>query len=123
MSLNLIKSNSSSPFRLQRSMVDQGGEGGAYESGGFDPNMVYNNDAANAAVESLGKVIGAAIYAKGSDKDKEKIKKLSKPELVNTPSEDAASFQNYKKEQELRKIDNIAEGYNIYKNSRKITKK
>lgn len=125
MSLDIVKKNSSSPFHLQRSIVDQGGSGGAYESGGFNPDMVYNNDAANSAIESLGKVIGAAIYAKGDNKDKpkDKDKKILKPELPNMPAEDAASFQNYKKEQELRKIDNIAEGYNIYKNSRKITKK
>jgi hypothetical protein len=71
MPLDIVKKNSSSPFQLQRSMVDQGGRGGAYEAGEFNPDMVYNNDAANAAIESLGKVIGAAIYAKGKDKDKE----------------------------------------------------
>jgi hypothetical protein len=64
MSLNLIKKNSSSPFHLQRSMVDQGGEGGAYEQGGFNPNIVYNNDAANAAIESFGKTIGAALASR-----------------------------------------------------------
>jgi hypothetical protein len=71
MSLDIVKKNSSSPFQLQRSMVDQGGSGGAYETGGYNPNAVYNNDAANEAIESLGKVVGAAIYAKGKDKDKE----------------------------------------------------
>lgn len=76
MSLDIVKKNSSSPFHLQRSIVDQGGSGGAYESGGFNPDMVYNNDAANSAIESLGKVIGAAIYAKGDNKDKPKEKKL-----------------------------------------------
>ena len=64
MSLDLIKKNSSSPFHLQRSMVDQGGEGGAYEQGGFNPNIVYNNDAANAAIESFGKTIGAALASR-----------------------------------------------------------
>lgn len=125
MSLDIVKKNSSSPFHLQRSIVDQGGSGGAYESGGFNPDMVYNNDAANQAIESLGKVIGAAIYAKGDDKakPKDKDKKILKPELPNSPAEDAASFQNYKKEQELRKIGNIAEGYDIYKGSIKITKR
>jgi hypothetical protein len=74
MSLDIVKKNSSSPFQLQRSMVDQGGAGGAYESGGYNPEAVYNNDAANAAVESLGKVVGAAIYAKSQEKKEEKPK-------------------------------------------------
>lgn len=72
--MDIIKKNSSSPFQLQRSMVDQGGSGGAYEAGGFNPSTVFNNDAANAAVESLGKVIGAALYAKGKDKKEDKPK-------------------------------------------------
>ena len=63
MSLDLVRKNSDSPFQLQRSIVDQGGYGGAYESGGFDPSNVYNNDAANAAVESFGKIIGAGLSA------------------------------------------------------------
>jgi hypothetical protein len=87
MPLDIVKKNSSSPFQLQRSMVDQGGRGGAYEAGGFNPDMVYNNDAANAAIESLGKVIGAAIYAKGKDKDKEK----EKPKFDTAGAEKARS--------------------------------
>jgi len=75
MSLNLIKKNSSSPFHLQRSMVDQGGEGGAYESGGYNPSMVYNNDAANEAVESFGKMVGAALSSRtAEDQNKSDIK-------------------------------------------------
>jgi hypothetical protein len=75
MSLNLIKKNSSSPFHLQRSMVDQGGEGGAYEQGGFNPNIVYNNDAANAAIESFGKTIGAALASRTKeDKNESDVK-------------------------------------------------
>lgn len=69
MSLNLVKKNSNSPFQLQRSMVDQGGEGGAYETGGYNPAAVYNNDAANAAIESLGKVVGAAISSRTAADD------------------------------------------------------
>jgi hypothetical protein len=75
--MDIVKRNSSSPFKLQRSMVDQGGSGGAYETGGYNPSAVYNNDAANEAIESLGKVVGAAIYAKGKDKDNETNKTKS----------------------------------------------
>jgi hypothetical protein len=98
MSLNLVKKNSSSPFQLQRSIVDQGGEGGAYESGGFNPDMVYNNDAANAAVESFGKVVGAALSARGKDKEK-----FKKPELPKeTAAEDASSWEDYKVAEEKK---------------------
>jgi len=71
MNLKLIKNNTSSPFHLQRSIVSQ--EEGAYANGGYNPNAVYNNDAANAAVEGLGTMIGAALTARG--KDKKDVKK------------------------------------------------
>lgn len=75
MSLDLVKKNSSSPFHLQRSIVDQGGSGGAYESGGFSPDAVYNNDGFNTAIESFSKVVGAALgsrTAEGKNKSNEK---------------------------------------------------
>lgn len=60
-------------------MVDQGGSGGTYESGGFNPDMVYNNDAANAAVESLGKVIGAGLSSRtAGDQNEEDIAKVKR---------------------------------------------
>jgi hypothetical protein len=90
MSLNLIKKNSGSPFHLQRSMVDQGGSGGAYESGGFDPNNVYNNDAANAAIMSFGKIVGAGLTAAGKEKEKEKPKeKVLDPKTVKAEASKA----------------------------------
>ncbi|MFY8170617.1 MAG: hypothetical protein ACOVK2_05830 [Candidatus Fonsibacter sp.] len=95
MSLNIVKKNSSSPFHLQRSIVDQGGTGGekiargAYESGGFNPDTVYNNDAANAAVESLGKVIGAGLSSRTEgDKNKSNEKKADRLEKRGQRVED-----------------------------------
>jgi len=89
MSLNIVKKNSSSPFHLQRSIVDQGGSGGAYESGGFNPDTVYNNDAANAAVESLGKVIGAGLSSRTEgDKNKSNEKKVERLEKRGERVED-----------------------------------
>ena len=78
MSLKLIKNNTSSPFHLQRSIVPQGDEDGAYARGGFNPDALYNNDAANAAVEGLGKVVGAAL----SNAD---LSKKKKPEEEKKP--------------------------------------
>jgi hypothetical protein len=74
MNLKSIKNNTSSPFRLQRSIVSQ--EEGAYASGGYNPNAVYNNDAANAAVEGFGTMLGAALIARG--KNKKDVKKKDK---------------------------------------------
>lgn len=64
MSIGLIKKNSSSPFKLQRSMVNQSGEGGAYESGGFDPDITYNDGGASNAIASIGKVVGAGLASR-----------------------------------------------------------
>lgn len=127
MSLNLVKKNSSSPFQLQRSMVDQGGAGGAYESGGFNPDAVYNNDAANAAVESLGKVVGAAIYAKSQEK-KEKDPKIAEQDAiklkanktfkVNKDSELFNASKTFKDNQQS--TNEVVDNWNSFK---KITKK
>lgn len=82
MSFSIIRKNTGSPFHLQRSIVDQGGAGGAYESGGYTGESNYNNDAANAAVESITSTIGAALSSRTpGDKNKSNIK--SKTRLEN----------------------------------------
>lgn len=106
MSLDLVRKNSSSPFHLQRSMVDQGGAGGAYESGGFDPNNVYDNDAANAAIMSFGKIVGAGLTAAGKDKEKEKPKeKVLDPKTVKA---------------EASKTFKVNEGSELLKDTRRV---
>jgi hypothetical protein len=88
MSLSLIKKNSSSPFHLQRSIVPQ--TEGAYQDGGYNPKAVYNNDAANEAVVSFSKTVGAALSnidlsKKKKEKPVEKIKPggaPNKPEKI-----------------------------------------
>jgi hypothetical protein len=42
-------------------MVDKANEEGAYAEGGYNPNAVYNNDAANAAIASFGDIVGDAL--------------------------------------------------------------
>jgi len=113
MPLDLVKKNSNSPFQLQRSIVDQGGSGGAYESGGFNPDMVYNNDAANAAVESLGKVIGAAISSRtaadnnASDvKTKERLDKKEKS-IKDNSWKNLDNDNTAKRERSQKKLDRI----------------
>jgi hypothetical protein len=113
MSLDIVRKNSNSPFQLQRSIVDQGGAGGAYESGGFNPDAVYNNDAANAAVESLGKVVGAAISSRtaadnnASDvKTKERLDKREKS-IKDNSWKNLDNDNTAKRERAQRKLDRI----------------
>jgi len=71
MSLKLVKQNTNSPFQLQRSMVDQGGAGGAYESGGFTGESQYNDGGAAAAISSVGNSIAAGLNSiTSADKNK-----------------------------------------------------
>lgn len=113
MSLDIVKKNSSSPFHLQRSIVDQGGSGGAYESGGFNPDMVYNNDAANSAIESLGKVIGAGLSSRTEgDKNKDDLKtkeRLDKKEknIKDNSWKNATNDRAPQREREQNKLDRI----------------
>lgn len=51
----------SSPFKLRRSMVSQG-EGGAYETGGYDPNAYdRSGEIITSSLEGLSSTIGAAL--------------------------------------------------------------
>jgi hypothetical protein len=82
MSLNIIRKNSSSPFNQQRSMVNQSGEGGAYESGGYNPNSVYDGggDILNAIV-GFGSSIGAGLSSRtAEDKNESDVNKVSRLE-------------------------------------------
>lgn len=106
MSLDLVRKNSSSPFHLQRSIVDQGGAGGAYESGGFNPDMVYNNDAANAAIISFGKIVGAGLAAADKDKDKEKEKPKFDTAGAEKARDDYEKIEKEKKDKEAKEAVN-----------------
>jgi hypothetical protein len=113
MSLKLIKNNTSSPFHLQRSIVPQGDEDGAYARGGFNPDALYNLDAANAAVESIGTTVGAALSSrskkedakaeKNTDKGLEDFKKI-------TSAADKKDKEQKSKDQETR-LQNIADDF------------
>lgn len=91
MSLGLIKKNSSSPFHLQRSIVPQ--NEGAYQNGGYNPKAVYNNDAANEAVVSFSKTVGAALSNMDFSKKKKPIdenaKKEKAKEIVSSAMDNA----------------------------------
>lgn len=112
MSLNLVNRNTSSPFHLQRSIVDQGGEGGAYESGGYTGTSAYNNDAANAAIESFGTTIGAALSSRTPEgNNKQDVKTKERLEnRSNRLNEKKTSSTNEKKVARIEKrLTNIGE--------------
>jgi len=81
MSLGLVKKNTSSPFQLQRSIVAQGDENGAYSQGGYNPEAVYDNSGIAAGIASFGQSVGAGLSAitKG-DMNKMDVKKKGRLE-------------------------------------------
>jgi hypothetical protein len=124
--MDIVKRNSSSPFKLQRSIVDQSGSGGAYETGGYNPEAVFNNDAANAAVESFGKIIGAAISSRTegdiNDSNEAKVKRLqSKGTKLVDKSKNATGDKQIKIDKKIDKIasriDNKNQAISKYKES------
>jgi len=115
MSLNLVRKNSSSPFHLQRSIVDQGGEGGAYERGGYDPSNVYSDGGIASAIAGIGTVAAAAIEARtpGDDNQEDlkkqkrlenKVKDLKEKRSGNTSMEDITG-KNAKIDKRLERIN------------------
>lgn len=131
MSLSLIKKNSSSPFHIQRSMVDQGGEGGAYESGGFDPNTVYNDNATSGAVIGIGKTIGASLLSRTSEdinesdidrKSKlEDRKKNLESKKANSKSDKDTGKYNRRIERVEGRIENKTKSIEEYNKKKKPT--
>lgn len=127
MSLGIINKNTGSPFMLRRSIVDQGGQGGAYESGGFNPEATYSDGGAAEAIASVGKVVGAAISSRtAGDENKSDISKserISKrTEKINSKisesSTDAEKAKASKKTGRLterkNKVDSRIKEYNEF---------
>lgn len=76
MSLNIVKKNSSSPFNQQRR-----GEGGVYESGGYNPNTVYDDSAITSAIVGFGSSVGAGLGSiTAEDKNEADVNKVSRLE-------------------------------------------
>lgn len=74
--MRLIQKHTASPFKLVRSIVDQGGEGGAYESGNYNPDEYdRSGEIITTSLESASKIMGAALgsITKG-DINKKRIK-------------------------------------------------
>ena len=108
MSLNLVKNNSSSPFRLQRSMVDQGGEGGAYESGGYTGKSQHLDNGMADAIAGIGKVVGAGLSSRtAGDKNDANVKKEARLKIratkTETKKQNALSVGDISKSERMQK--------------------
>ena len=114
MSLNLIRNNSSSPFLLQRSMVNQGGEGGAYESGGYTGKSEYSDGGIAKFISTFGTVVGAGLSSRtAGDKNKANIKKADRLEAreakTKVKKENALKSGNTDKAARMEKIETRVE--------------
>ena len=116
MSLNLVKNNSSSPFRLQRSMVDQGGEGGAYESGGYTGQSQHLDNGMADAIAGIGKVIGAGLSSRtAGDKNDANVKKEARLKIRATKTET--------KKQNALSVGDISESERMQKRGTRVENK
>lgn len=87
-------------------MVDKANEEGAYAEGGYNPNAVYNNDAANAAIASFGDAVGDALtkIKPKAEKEGEKFdtagaeKARDEYEKIQKEKEDASKNAQLKKQ-------------------------
>jgi hypothetical protein len=106
MSLQLLRQTVKSPFQLQRSMVDQGGAGGAYESGGFTGKSQYSDGGMAAAISSFGNSIAAGIDSI-SDKDMNKMNEKKAARLEARGAKTEVKKQNALKSGDLSKADRM----------------
>jgi uncharacterized protein (DUF2235 family) len=95
MSLNIVKKNSSSPFLLQRSMVNQGGEGGVYEEGGYNPNTVYSDSGISEGISGFGDTMSKVIASRTAEDENNsnitKKKRLENRKSRLTKAKDTSS--------------------------------
>jgi hypothetical protein len=106
MSLQLLRQTVKSPFQLQRSMVDQGGAGGAYESGGFTGKSQYSDGGMAAAISSFGQSIATGIDSI-SDKDMNKMNEKKADRLTARGAKTETKKQNAIKSGDLSKADRM----------------
>lgn len=95
-------------------MVSQGGEGGAYEEGGYTGQSSYSDGGVAAAIAGMGQTLGAALGSRTpGDKNKEdlkkqkrlegKVKDLKEKRSGNTSMEDVTG-KNAKIDKRLERI-------------------
>lgn len=113
MSLGIINKNTSSPFMLRRSIVDQGGQGGAYESGGFNPDQGYSDGGTANAITALGATIGAGLSARtAGDENKDDLatsKRLDKKSKRISDKISSSGTSEDKKKRLEKRLGNVGE--------------
>jgi len=113
MSLGIINKNTSSPFMLRRSIVDQGGQGGAYESGGFNPEESYSDGGTANAIAALGNTIGAGLAARtAGDENKDNLstsKRLEKKSKRISDKVISSDTSEDKKKRLDKRLGNVGE--------------
>lgn len=106
--MKIISKNTSSPFKLTRSIVPQN-EGGSYQTGGYDPNSYdRSNEIYSSSIEGLGSIVGAALgsitktdkYKMDLSKEKRQTKRVEK---LEQKSNQEGLSENKKKRIENRK--------------------
>jgi len=113
MSLGIINKNTSSPFMLRRSIVDQGGQGGAYESGGFNPEESYSDGGTANAIAAFGSTIGAGLSARTTgDENKDNLstsKRLDKKSKRISDKISSSDTSEDKKKRLEKRLGNVGE--------------
>lgn len=112
MSLDIVRKNSGSPFHLQRSIVDRG-EGGAYETGGFNPKAGYSDGGMSEVITQFGKSLGSALSnVTAEDRNNADLRKkarLDKREkgITDNAWVNADNDHTVQRERDQRKLDRI----------------
>lgn len=113
MSLGIINKNTGSPFMLRRSIVDQGGQGGAYESGGFNPEQGYSDGGTANAIAALGSTIGAGLASRtAGDNNKDDLtasKRLDKKSKRISDKISSSDTSEDKKKRLEKRLGNVGE--------------
>jgi hypothetical protein len=130
--MKIINNNISSPFKLTRSIVPQSGEGGAYESGGYDPDSYdRSGDIINSSIEGMGRIVGAALGSrtkgdlnrqdvKSNEMRTNRVEKINKRIEKNTGekgSEDKKARLTKRKERIQGRIDKTDKRIKDYNSS------
>lgn len=117
MSLDIIKKNSNSPFHLQRSIVSQSGEGGAYEEGGYTGQSEYTDGGISSGIVGFGKVVGAGLSSvTAGDINESNVKKskrlTERSKKLTTKASESEGDKSTRLTNRSARIDKKVEGIN-----------
>lgn len=122
--MNIINKNTSSPFKLARSIVPQGE--GSYQTGGYDPDSSDNSGQIYAAsIEGMGKMVGAALGSitktdlhkndlSSKDRQEGRIKKLDEKSKKEGISENKKQRVEKRKDRTEKRLSKTNERISKY---------